>query len=159
MRRFGLTLAGMEKIRSAMPPSEIMGAQSGITRNILDWSTGNKNTQIHAFLSQVIPTKLISSSKSEDGGIIKGTCLSILLWIFSWCCFSQKNTNKTNWIMASQDHIAILKSGVQNWNKWREENKATKPDLENAQLREVDLRGETCSTTFPFQSGGILWLW
>jgi uncharacterized protein YjbI with pentapeptide repeats len=37
--------------------------------------------------------------------------------------------------------LAMLKSGVQNWNKWREENKAAQPDLKNAHLPEVNLRG------------------
>ena len=42
--------------------------------------------------------------------------------------------------MASQEHIAILKAGAQKWNKWREENKAYQADLENAHLREVNLK-------------------
>ena len=44
-------------------------------------------------------------------------------------------------MLASQDHMGILKSGVGNWNKWREENKTTKPELEFAYLRSADLGG------------------
>jgi uncharacterized protein YjbI with pentapeptide repeats len=37
--------------------------------------------------------------------------------------------------MANSEHLAQLKQGVENWNKWREENPAIKPDLWEANLR------------------------
>jgi uncharacterized protein YjbI with pentapeptide repeats len=42
---------------------------------------------------------------------------------------------------ASQDHIDILKSGVKNWNKWREENTAITPNLQGVNLSGADLEG------------------
>jgi uncharacterized protein YjbI with pentapeptide repeats len=53
---------------------------------------------------------------------------------------SQFQNGKGNSRMASQDHIAILRAGVEKWNKWREENNASQADLEKAHLREVNLR-------------------
>ncbi len=48
--------------------------------------------------------------------------------------------------MADLEHVRILRSGVENWNKWRTDNPNIKPDLNNADLRnlnldEADLRG------------------
>ena len=37
-------------------------------------------------------------------------------------------------MLASHDHIDILKSGVRDWNKWREENTTVTPDLRGADL-------------------------
>jgi uncharacterized protein YjbI with pentapeptide repeats len=47
---------------------------------------------------------------------------------------------------ASSQQIAMLKSGVENWNKWRVENSKVIPtlrkaDLDSANLRRADLRG------------------
>ncbi len=52
--------------------------------------------------------------------------------------------------MANSEHVAILKQGVEAWNKWREENPNVKPDLhgvchanksfEKANLTKADLR-------------------
>ena len=44
-------------------------------------------------------------------------------------------------MLASHDHIDILKSGVRNWNKWREENTTVTPDLKGAILEGANLRG------------------
>lgn len=41
--------------------------------------------------------------------------------------------------MANQEQVEILKSGVQNWNKWREENPDEKVNLYYAELDRVDL--------------------
>jgi len=41
--------------------------------------------------------------------------------------------------MANEEHLAILKNGVQAWNQWREENPDVEPDLRDADLREIDL--------------------
>jgi uncharacterized protein YjbI with pentapeptide repeats len=41
--------------------------------------------------------------------------------------------------LADKNHLAILKKGISTWNKWREENPSTYPDLSKANLREEDL--------------------
>ena len=43
--------------------------------------------------------------------------------------------------MANQEQLAILKQGVEVWNKWREENNTIKVDLSGAVLSGVDLGG------------------
>lgn len=42
--------------------------------------------------------------------------------------------------MANEEHLAILKQGVEAWNKWREDNPDVIPDLSGANLIEADLR-------------------
>lgn len=42
--------------------------------------------------------------------------------------------------MANEEHVAILRKGVEVWNKWREDNPKVRPDLSKADLREADLR-------------------
>lgn len=37
--------------------------------------------------------------------------------------------------MANPEHLAILKQGVEVWNKWREENPDVKPDLRDSKLK------------------------
>ncbi len=43
--------------------------------------------------------------------------------------------------MANPEHLAKLEEGVEAWNKWREENRALIPDLENANLKYAQLNG------------------
>lgn len=43
--------------------------------------------------------------------------------------------------MANQEHLAILKQGVKAWNRWRAENPYVLVDLNQAKLREANLRG------------------
>ncbi len=43
--------------------------------------------------------------------------------------------------MANQEHLDILKQGVEAWNKWREEHPDVKPDLIGADLRKAALQG------------------
>jgi TIR domain/Pentapeptide repeats (8 copies) len=44
--------------------------------------------------------------------------------------------------MANDEHVAILKKGVDAWNEWRRrENESLWPDLSGADLTEADLRG------------------
>jgi uncharacterized protein YjbI with pentapeptide repeats len=43
--------------------------------------------------------------------------------------------------MANEEHLEILKEGVQAWNRWRSENPAIKPDLKDADLNNLDLGG------------------
>jgi TIR domain/Pentapeptide repeats (8 copies) len=43
--------------------------------------------------------------------------------------------------MANQEHVDLLKQGVQIWNSWRTRNPHIAPDLERAVLGEIDLRG------------------
>jgi hypothetical protein len=42
--------------------------------------------------------------------------------------------------MANEEHVAILKQGVEAWNKWRNENPTIRPDLGGADLRGANLR-------------------
>lgn len=41
--------------------------------------------------------------------------------------------------MANPEHLAILKQGVEAWNKWRKEHPDTVPDLSRAELQGLDL--------------------
>jgi uncharacterized protein YjbI with pentapeptide repeats len=43
--------------------------------------------------------------------------------------------------MANKEHLAILRQGVDAWNRWREENPEVKPDLSGAKLNGADLSG------------------
>ena len=43
--------------------------------------------------------------------------------------------------MANQEHLDILKQGVDEWNKWRDENSEIRPDLSGANLAGADLDG------------------
>lgn len=43
--------------------------------------------------------------------------------------------------MANAEHLSILKSGVEAWNRWRYRSDRTIPDLYDADLRHYDLRG------------------
>jgi len=43
--------------------------------------------------------------------------------------------------MANQEHLAILKQGVEVWNKWRQEHPEVKPDLSEADLSNIALTG------------------
>lgn len=42
--------------------------------------------------------------------------------------------------MANEEHLALLRRGVEVWNEWREKNSKISPDLREADLREADLR-------------------
>ena len=41
--------------------------------------------------------------------------------------------------MANWEHLRILEQGVEAWNKWRTDNKWSRPNLAEADLREADL--------------------
>jgi hypothetical protein len=43
--------------------------------------------------------------------------------------------------MANQEHLALLKQGVQAWNAWRQANPSIKPDLSDADLKQARLEG------------------
>ena len=43
--------------------------------------------------------------------------------------------------MANEEHLAILKQGVEAWNQWRKKHPSAKPKLSNADLSDADLRG------------------
>jgi len=43
--------------------------------------------------------------------------------------------------MANQEHLDILKLGVDVWNKWREEHRDIQPDLSSADISQVNLMG------------------
>jgi uncharacterized protein YjbI with pentapeptide repeats len=42
--------------------------------------------------------------------------------------------------MANDEHVALLKQGVEAWNAWREENRNIRPDLSEANLSRANLR-------------------
>ena len=52
-----------------------------------------------------------------------------------------KGTNEGGHVMANQEHLDILKQGVETWNQWRLENGKVKIDLVGADLSEIHLRG------------------
>jgi uncharacterized protein YjbI with pentapeptide repeats len=41
--------------------------------------------------------------------------------------------------MANEEHVALLRQGVEVWNGWRRENPDIRPDLSVADLRAADL--------------------
>ncbi len=43
--------------------------------------------------------------------------------------------------MANEEHLKILKQGVEAWNGWREKNPQITPDLSKADLYKADLTG------------------
>ena len=43
--------------------------------------------------------------------------------------------------MANEEQLGILKGGVENWNKWRAENRSAKINLKGADLRDQDFTG------------------
>jgi len=47
--------------------------------------------------------------------------------------------------MANEEHLKILEQGVEQWNKWREENESIKPDLQVADLSGANLSGANLS--------------
>jgi uncharacterized protein YjbI with pentapeptide repeats len=49
--------------------------------------------------------------------------------------------------VANEEHLAILKSGVEAWNKWREENSKVVPDLSGADLSGANLRQANLTNT------------
>ena len=51
--------------------------------------------------------------------------------------------------MANEEHLEILKQGVDVWNRWREENREVRPDLSAADLREANLDGDNAASKEP----------
>jgi hypothetical protein len=47
--------------------------------------------------------------------------------------------------MANEEHLNILKQGVEAWNRWREENPTVWPDLSKTDLRRTNLSGANLS--------------
>src|SRR6185295_2848934 len=47
--------------------------------------------------------------------------------------------------MANEEQLAILKQGVEVWNKWREENPDAKVDLFHAELENINLSNANLS--------------
>jgi uncharacterized protein YjbI with pentapeptide repeats len=48
--------------------------------------------------------------------------------------------------MAAIDQLHLLRSGTGNWNRWREQNPNSKPDLDGADLRGTDMKGANLSS-------------
>lgn len=49
--------------------------------------------------------------------------------------------------MANEEHEKILRQGVVDWNRWRDENEETMPDLRRANLAAVNLEGANLGAT------------
>ena len=49
--------------------------------------------------------------------------------------------------MANQEHLDILKQGVDEWNRWRQKHPEILPDLREADLSEADLVETTMTQT------------
>jgi hypothetical protein len=47
--------------------------------------------------------------------------------------------------MANQEHLDILKQGVETWNSWRDDNTSVQPNLSSADLSYLDLRSANFS--------------
>jgi kumamolisin len=47
--------------------------------------------------------------------------------------------------MPNPDHVAMLRSGIDTWREWRNQNPDIIPDIEGAELRQADLRGADLS--------------
>ena len=47
--------------------------------------------------------------------------------------------------MANEEHLAVLKRGVEAWNQWRQKNPEVRPDLGRAKLARANLRGADLS--------------
>jgi uncharacterized protein YjbI with pentapeptide repeats len=43
--------------------------------------------------------------------------------------------------MADQQHVALLKQGVDVWNRWKQEHQQIQPDFTGAHLTGADLQG------------------
>ena len=50
--------------------------------------------------------------------------------------------------MANQEHLDMLRQGVEVWNQWREEHPEILPDMSRADLHEVDLSGVNFTWTY-----------
>lgn len=48
--------------------------------------------------------------------------------------------------MAAIDQLSVVRSGIGNWNRWREENPKIKPDLDGADLSGADLKNANLSS-------------
>jgi hypothetical protein len=55
--------------------------------------------------------------------------------------------------MANDEHVALLKQGVEAWNAWREENPNILPDLSNADLSKASLIGANLREWSPSPAG------
>jgi uncharacterized protein YjbI with pentapeptide repeats len=52
--------------------------------------------------------------------------------------------------VANEEHLALLKQGIEAWNKWRDENPEIRPNLNNADLKNADLRNANLRDATPF---------
>ena len=49
--------------------------------------------------------------------------------------------------MANEEQLNLIKQGVEKWNQWRDQNTNIKPDLSQADLREIQLQKADLSNT------------
>ena len=71
-----------------------------------------------------------SVQRREDSGPLHTTCIPPNILIGTGML-----------LMANNEHVALLKQGVDAWNAWRDENPDIRPDLSGANLSGADLRG------------------
>jgi hypothetical protein len=57
--------------------------------------------------------------------------------------------------MANPEHLAILKQGVEEWNKWRGEHSELEPDLSRADLAAMDITGADLTGDERRQAGAV----
>src|SRR5262249_29661082 len=63
----------------------------------------------------------------EDSGLLHTTCIPLNILIGTGML-----------LMANDEHVALLKKGVEAWNAWRERNPDIRPDLSGAHLSRGD---------------------
>ena len=49
--------------------------------------------------------------------------------------------------MASEEQLSLIRQGVEKWNQWRDQNTDIRPDLSQADLREIQLQKADLSNT------------
>ena len=58
--------------------------------------------------------------------------------------------------MANQEHLAMLKQGVDAWKEWRDQYPEIQPELNRVSFIEVDLTGQVCADSIgTYQYSGI----
>jgi len=70
-----------------------------------------------------------SLQRPEDSGLLHTTCIPLNILIGTGML-----------LMANNEHVALLKQGVDAWNAWRRENPDIRPDLTRADLSGANLR-------------------
>src|SRR5258708_4956741 len=83
----------------------------------------------------ILATSLSGSTTISTSRHLEDYCMTSRL------AHSDKEGNK----MANQEHLNLLQHGVETWNQWRRGHPDFQPDLEEADLSEMDLIGVNLS--------------